>query len=488
MKTRSSCSVISQESSIFLVFLTLALSSCARLEGDVNLISDDSGSSSVVQTGTSTNVATADAVIAGLDFWDSTGAKVTGTLANQGEWNLTSGFPGAGYISGVSNAPAAGSICTGTQVVGTAGSAVCQGSSGGANASPSHVLSGTYYWNSSGFSTQGTMSDRGGWNLTSSFPGAGYISGVSNAPTAGSICTGTQVVGTDGSAVCLGAAGTGAAATAARICSNFYAWGANGAAINGSRTCDEENVPSTVAGLLLWMKADSVQSYADGSTLRSVRDHSGSQRDFGVSGNPTYLANGIGSKPALGFASNSYITVGNQSSLDFETTDPFTITFVIRFNSIGTWSYPVVRAIPSSPWRGYSIVTGSAWSNRLQFALTSSWAAGSDSVAWISGNTTLGINTNYIVTGVSTGTATAAGLSLYLNGAAETLTTVYDSLASNSIKSSANFNIGSRGDGAVALDGRVAETLVYNSALSSADRSAIECYLGSKYGITVPGC
>jgi hypothetical protein len=34
------------------------------------------------------------------------------------------------------------------------------------------------------------------------------------------------------------------------------------------------------------------------------------------------------------------------------------------------------------------------------------------------------------------------------------------------------------------LDGDIAEILIYNSALSDADRSAVEAYLMSKWGIT----
>lgn len=44
--------------------------------------------------------------------------------------------------------------------------------------------------------------DRGVWDLTTAFPGDGVFSGVSNAPSSSSICTGSTIVGTAGSASC----------------------------------------------------------------------------------------------------------------------------------------------------------------------------------------------------------------------------------------------------------------------------------------------
>jgi hypothetical protein len=51
------------------------------------------------------------------------------------------------------------------------------------------------------------------------------------------------------------------------------------------------------------------------------------------------------------------------------------------------------------------------------------------------------------------------------------------------------WRIGVAKDGASrAFDGDLAELAVYNRALSDAARKKLECTLGAKYGITVPGC
>lgn len=89
-------------------------------------------------------------------------------------------------------------ICSSKSILNLSGSAICQGASGGTNSTAANVLIGTYFWNSSGVSTQGTMQNRGVWNLTSGFPGAGYYPSVSNIPTSTDIRSGVTILGVTG--------------------------------------------------------------------------------------------------------------------------------------------------------------------------------------------------------------------------------------------------------------------------------------------------
>lgn len=57
------------------------------------------------------------------------------------------------------------------------------------NFTASNIISGTTI-----AGVAGSITDRGSWNLQSAFPGAGYYSGVSNAPTAGLIKSGTTLL------------------------------------------------------------------------------------------------------------------------------------------------------------------------------------------------------------------------------------------------------------------------------------------------------
>jgi len=72
--------------------------------------------------GTASSPATVTQVIAGQQYWDSTGTLQTGTMTNQGALNEAAAFPGAGYYNGtVSNTPTASQIMTGNTILGVVG-------------------------------------------------------------------------------------------------------------------------------------------------------------------------------------------------------------------------------------------------------------------------------------------------------------------------------------------------------------------------------
>jgi hypothetical protein len=128
----------------------------------------------------------------------------------------------------------ASKICTGTTLDGVTGTAVCEGASAGTNSVATNVLAGTYFWDSAGVSTLGTMAERGSWNLnTTAFPGAGHFSAVTSTLSASNVCTGTQIFGSAGAAACI-ADTTGSAASAAQVLTGKVAWDNTGAKVTGS--------------------------------------------------------------------------------------------------------------------------------------------------------------------------------------------------------------------------------------------------------------
>lgn len=93
--------------------------------------------------------ANASNILFNKDAWLADGTIVTGTMPNNGTWDVRTAFPGAGYVAGVSNAPTAAKICSsatgGQDVLGVSGTGVCLGASGGTNSAASDVLAGTYF-------------------------------------------------------------------------------------------------------------------------------------------------------------------------------------------------------------------------------------------------------------------------------------------------------------------------------------------------------
>ena len=83
----------------------------------------------IAESGTTVSGATAADMISGKEAWDNAGAKLTGTMANNGNLNVANTWPGVGYYGATpSGAPTAAQICNGTSVLGIAGLAGCPNS------------------------------------------------------------------------------------------------------------------------------------------------------------------------------------------------------------------------------------------------------------------------------------------------------------------------------------------------------------------------
>jgi hypothetical protein len=216
------------------------------------------GTNGTGSTGTLT-IPAAGNVLATAPAYGDQSALTTPTLPSQGTWNVTTGFPGAGYFAGVSNTPAASSY-TGT-LFGTAGTATlspancaadgatnCVAVTGfpAANAtgaaskilsgqtlagvagnvtlpavgkvltattfgvngtgstgtltlpSATNVLSGSGTYGDPGAAVTPSLTNRGSWDMATTFPGVGYYSGTTNTPTAGNIKSGVTIAGVAG--------------------------------------------------------------------------------------------------------------------------------------------------------------------------------------------------------------------------------------------------------------------------------------------------
>ncbi|MEI6834004.1 MAG: hypothetical protein WCL28_08410, partial [bacterium] len=202
------------------------------------LTSTQYGVSGTGNTGTLTLPSAAN-VLSGTGTYGDPNALMTPALADRGTWNLTNSFPGAGYYSGTTNAPTDATIATGTTITGVAGSATLSPANCSANGQQSCVATGSYFsgtacsvdgsncflpaYSVPGLQTKkaidfatidsskmldsltvsgitGAVASRGAWNLTLAFPGAGFYTGTTSAPTAATIASGTTITGVLGSA------------------------------------------------------------------------------------------------------------------------------------------------------------------------------------------------------------------------------------------------------------------------------------------------
>lgn len=185
---------------------------------------------------------------------------------------------------------------------------------------------------------------------------------------------------------------------------------------------------------------------------------------------PTYSHNQMNGLPVMVFDPSS--TVQKLSIADHNSLDIFgdmSILVVLNFDTVaGSGILGKTIGNVTAPYDLH------AWSppNRI-------WFYRGDTVSYgTSGsNGYLSSGTNYVVSIVMSGTT----VNHFGNGTAQGSGTMSPTIAGNSN----SLDIGSRNDNYTKMDGKIAELLLYDTALSTTDRQAIEQSLGNKWGIAV---
>lgn len=168
----------------------------------------------------------------------------SGTMIDRGDLDPSATWGGAGYYSGFDvNALTASDVCSSKSIFGQVGTGVCQSGTVVDAAQATDVVNGKEYFNSTGALVTGTLAlptDRGAWDMRSSFPGAGAYAGVSHAPSASRICSsssgGQDVAGTSGTAVCESNTATIDATLAPKLLSATSLYDSSGKLVTGSMT------------------------------------------------------------------------------------------------------------------------------------------------------------------------------------------------------------------------------------------------------------
>lgn len=229
--------------------------------------------------------------------------------------------------------------------------------------------------------------------------------------------------------------------------------------------------PSTITGLKLWLKADSL-ALTDGASVNTWTDSSGLNNDFtSVVSAPTFKTNIVNAKPVIRF---------NGTNQGLSNTTAGLINSASTFHTI----FAVVSAASTSAGDHDIFDTGGAGAGGAIYFRRS--AADAVHVHNAAGYV-FARDTGGIVTGawnILTADWNGSNIHIWRNGTlkdttgATTLTTygVINSVGLDVVDANVNF-----------WDGDIAEILIYNSALSSTDRGNVETYLISKYAISGGG-
>ncbi len=157
------------------------------------------------------------------------------------------------------------------------------------------------------------------------------------------------------------------------------------------------------------------------------------------------------------------------SYLDFERTESFSVSFWMRTTTSATEQAVLgnLNMVTGSAFaRGFEVgVRLSSLQQAIQFFLISNYSSSAIHV-----HSPLGgiVPNQWYHVAATYGGANAASAAIAINGATQTLTTIFDTLTTTS-KSSLGVVIGRRRDGTIPYSGAVDDIRIYNRALTAAE-------------------
>lgn len=236
---------------------------------------------------------------------------------------------------------------------------------------------------------------------------------------------------------------------------------------NGLDATTSSWIPTDVAGLQLWLKADSL-ALNDGDRIATWADQSGMGNNATASSGdqPTYKTSVINSKPVARFAVSG--TEGMHGSIVLTSTT--CTAFAVCTITSSSQNYARILSLSNTTSLDYNSAARAA--AILRIGTNATVGAYRNNAENSKG--TISYGTFFVVVSVYDGTNNT----VYINGTAQT-----------AVGSTGTFNVADYGLGrestslASLLDGDIAECGCYNSALGTTDRGNLTTYLKNKYGL-----
>jgi Concanavalin A-like lectin/glucanases superfamily len=245
--------------------------------------------------------------------------------------------------------------------------------------------------------------------------------------------------------------------------------------------------PSYNSGLVGWWKFD------EGSGT-SAADSSGNTNTGTLTNGPTWTTGKIGGAVTLANASNNYVDVANPANFAFERTQPFSLAAWIYHTDNTTEGDIFAKILNTSTWQGYDLMmpssgtggcSGSCTANCLQFDLNNNYSGNNACIRVDNSAATL--NAWHHVAATYDGSSTAAGMTIYVDGVAQTPTSSQSALTA-SILDTADLKIGTdvpgNGD---SFTGTIDDARVWNRALSASEVLALYNSAGGCTGVGLAG-
>jgi len=211
--------------------------------------------------------------------------------------------------------------------------------------------------------------------------------------------------------------------------------------------------PQSIAGLKMWVKADAGITYGSGSSVSGWADQSGNGNSFAqgtASKQPTFVASGINGRPSLQFAA------GNSQTMTVSTNFPAPVTVLYVARMTGGTMGRILSGLSNNWLLGWH-------SNGWDRAYFEGWvyqpSTSSGTTAMIYSVILNGTNSSVWRNGTQLVNASTAGI------------TGPNGLSLVGHNASSEFS-----------DAQISEVILYNVALTTAQRTQVENYLNSRYG------
>ena len=220
--------------------------------------------------------------------------------------------------------------------------------------------------------------------------------------------------------------------------------------------------PSSISGLIIWLDAAS-ENYADNEVVGTWTDRSGNGNNatqVNAPNKPTFKTGIFNGKPVYRFVIDNFLDFGNVLT-GLSAAEVFIVFTTTETTFHAIWEMGSQAAATYLPFDASSAFDG--FGSTVQQAL-GSYPPG------------IFANVNGLIYNVS---AASGAWTARTNGSA------YYSTASNTVAWSIAPRLGNNSVGNQNPFSDIAELIVYNSVLSSADRSSVTRYLGAKYNIAV---
>lgn len=228
-------------------------------------------------------------------------------------------------------------------------------------------------------------------------------------------------------------------------------------------------LPTSLANLKLWLDAADTGTITIETGVSQWDDKSGQGNDVTQgtgSLQPTTNTNTINNLNVINFSGD---TLGIADNASLSITNDMTVIAVLRTETTGTEQNYVSKEDGGN--RSYRF--------RIDNVADKLWALVSDdgsSAEVVLGNSTVPLNTAFFATTV---VSLGNEVSFFQNGVADGTPAITSTVIKDNDR---DFTIGSKG-GTENFDGDIAEVIIYDRAVTAAERQQVENYLSNKWGI-----